>query len=107
MVRFHTFLSMSALCGLLPQVRKRRMQLGEELRHVFLRLALFTNDLIHQFKLCNTVLPQERVARAKDLFLEDGIELAELASPIVARQDSTAIVSCDDGPRLQSNVGWQ
>ena len=91
MVRFHTFLSMSTLCGLLPQVRKRRMQLGEELRHVFLRLALFTNDLIHQFKLCNTVLSQERVARAEDLFLEDGIELAELASPIVARQDSTAI----------------
>ena len=67
------------------------MQLGEEglnaqLRHVFLRLALLTNNMLHHSKVCT----EERVAGAKDLFLEEGIELAELASPIVARQDSTA-----------------
>ena len=77
-------------------MRMCRMQLGQEglnvqLPHVFLRFALFTNDLIHEAKVCSAVLPEECVAGEKDLSLEEGIELSELAGPIVTRQDSTAI----------------
>ena len=32
-----------------------------------------TTDLIHQSKVCNTVLPEERVAAEKDLFLEEAL----------------------------------
>lgn len=38
---------------------------------------------------CNNIHAEERAAGAQDLFLEEGIELAELPSPIRAGHNST------------------